>query len=198
MTLVHGSPYTRSKFSNNHHLYRDTMPLNHANGPSPTVLFNTLISFAHRRGRGPFPLPNKIYPNTSLLMMAEYHMVLFLLCISIGSRQPHPLPRKLYCGSYYFYGMYMYIEYNINITIDNLYNFSLLQVKPSGIFIQRKSIGKPFSSLWCNNLTVNCYCYETLDHLPSSCIVVMVHVSALWHAGAWITEMESETDSRPR
>ena len=44
-----------------------------------------------------------------------------------------------------------------------------------------------------------------LDHVPSSCIVVMVHVvegrqySAYKapHAGASITEMESETDSQP-
>jgi hypothetical protein len=45
-----------------------------------------------------------------------------------------------------------------------------------------------------------------LDHVPSSCIVVMVHVVkgrqysayTVPHAGASIAEMESETDSRPR
>jgi hypothetical protein len=48
--------------------------------------------------------------------------------------------------------------------------------------------------------------YETLDHVPSSCIAVMVHVVkgrqysayTVLHAGASIAEMESETDSRPR
>jgi hypothetical protein len=45
-----------------------------------------------------------------------------------------------------------------------------------------------------------------LDNVPSSCIVVMVHVVkgrlysvyTVPHAGASIAEMESETDSRPR
>jgi hypothetical protein len=45
-----------------------------------------------------------------------------------------------------------------------------------------------------------------LDHVPSSCIVVMVHVVkgrqysayTVLHAGASIAEMESETDSRPQ
>jgi hypothetical protein len=48
--------------------------------------------------------------------------------------------------------------------------------------------------------------YDTLDHIPSSCIMVMVHVVkgrqysayTVPHAGASIAEMESETDSRPR
>jgi hypothetical protein len=44
---------------------------------------------------------------------------------------------------------------------------------------------------------------ETLDHVPSSCIVVMVHVVkgrqysayTVLYTGASIAEMESETDS---
>jgi hypothetical protein len=51
-----------------------------------------------------------------------------------------------------------------------------------------------------------CFSYETLDHIPSSCMVVMVHVVkgrqysayTVLHASASIAQMESETDSRPR
>ena len=48
--------------------------------------------------------------------------------------------------------------------------------------------------------------YEKLYHIPSSCIVLMVHVKKVVNivqatfidAGTSITEMESETDSRPQ
>ena len=65
-------------------------------------------------------------------------------------------------------------------------------------------------SVWIDPVTDYKYsisiCDETLDHLPSSCIVVTVHVVkgrqystyTVPHAGASIAEMDSETDSRPR
>ena len=52
---------------------------------------------------------------------------------------------------------------------------------------------------YCNCLVLH---YEKLDHIPSSCIVLMVHVvkvvSINIDAGASIAEMESKTDSQPR
>ena len=54
-------------------------------------------------------------------------------------------------------------------------------------------------------MIVSSYNYEKLDHIPSSCIVLMVRVvkgrqysTSHINAGASIAEMESETDSRPR
>jgi hypothetical protein len=46
------------------------------------------------------------------------------------------------------------------------------------------------------------YYYETLYHIPSSCMVIIVHVvkghQYNAHIHAPIMEMESEADSRPR
>jgi hypothetical protein len=57
-----------------------------------------------------------------------------------------------------------------------------------------------------NEMYIGLCFYEILDDIPSSVIVVMVHVVngrqrsayTVPHAGASIAEMESETDSRPR
>ena len=45
--------------------------------------------------------------------------------------------------------------------------------------------------MYFQNTEFNCKYYEKLDHIPSSCIVLM-------DASTLITEMESETDSQPR